>query len=65
MQKPVAARVTSTRSSVRFESPSAKSDAMIGLRKNLKIWNPSLGASFQAPPKALIHPSSSPIVTTS
>ncbi len=64
-QKPVAASVTSTRSSVRYESPSANSDAMIGLRKNLKIWNPSFGASFQAPPKALIQPPSPPIPTTS
>src|SRR5207237_7606356 len=30
--------------------------AMNGLRKNLKVSNPSLGASFHAPPNALNHP---------
>src|SRR5215210_6125977 len=30
--------------------------AMNGLRKNLKVSNPSFGASFHAPPKALNHP---------
>src|SRR5687768_2667084 len=30
--------------------------AMNGLRKNLKVSNPSTGASFHAPPNALNHP---------
>src|SRR3954470_20707596 len=30
--------------------------AMAGLRKNLKVSNPSFGASFHAPPKALNQP---------
>ena len=29
----------------------------------MKMWNPSFGASFQAPPKALYHPPIAPMVT--
>ena len=39
---------------------SEKSTVNAGLRQNFKYSNPSMGASFQAPPTAMIKPASSP-----
>src|SRR5688500_7010581 len=58
-----AARARYSQLSVKHASKSAKNAAILGLRKNLKVSNPSIGASFHAPPNAEIQPPIPPMAT--
>ena len=55
--------MTAGHDAVSPSSSHANPAASKGLRKNLKTWNPSIGASFQAPPKALYQPPNAPTVS--
>src|SRR5690625_5285533 len=55
-ENPPAASVTSAQLLLSMAKGQAQSVATIGLRRNLYTWNPSMGASFQAPPAAINQP---------
>ena len=54
--KPPADNDISTQFSVRNDSGMAQAVATAGLRRNFQPLNPSIGASFQAPPTAVSQP---------
>ena len=60
MDQPSAPKLTATRLVEHCASNTAKAVAMAGLRKNLRVSNPSMGASFHAPPSAQIQPPMEP-----
>ena len=49
---------------LKCETTNAQLAATAGLRKNLNVSKPSIGASFHAPPNAEIQPKKLPTVTT-
>ena len=62
--KPSAAIAIAVHEDVNSETTNAQLAATAGLRKNLKVSKPSIGASFQAPPNAEIQPKKLPTVIT-
>ena len=54
--KPSAAIAIAVHEAVNSETTNAQLAATAGLRKNLNVSKPSIGASFHAPPNAEIQP---------